>query len=330
MNADRLSAWTVVAVLLAGGTAKAQLVVDAISLDPASPTLVANSRKPADLLVPPGLGLKQSGTSLGLVGNFPGSTYDNLNALSYGDDDVTASPYFSVDRLTLGRPGTAVATASLTDSAAASIFIANLGNQSNTLEYGPGDLGLQGGFFGDDVDALAGRIGDPPASARTYFSLDLVSITSMNSATKLADNILLSSGAGSWSTFADGETTMGLQANDEIDALLLLDRGVVGTLEPGIDIAVISLSPQSPSTFTATGQAYAAGVVGRLSPADLLRTDFQGGFQLYRPAVHLGLFPADNVNALAVPEPSTPLTPLVGLVLALVGRQSKIKPSHTK
>lgn len=314
--------WTTIVVLITASVANAQLAVDAISLDPASPTLVSTSSRPADLLVPPAPTLALAGTSLGLLGGFPASTYDNLNALSLGDDAVLATPYFSVDRLTVGRPGTAVAIAAQNSNASASIFKADLANQSSSLEFGPGQLGLQGGFFGDDIDALAGRIGTVrPPTARYYFSIDSLSATSLGSAVKLADNILVSQGAGTWSPFADGETTMGLQADDEVDALLLIDRGLVGVMEPGIDAAVISLSPQSPSTFTRSGLAYAAGISGRLSPADLLRTDFLGTFALHKSAADLGLFPADNVNALAVPEPCRVIFSLLAIGIALRRRQ---------
>lgn len=128
-----------------------------------------------------------------------------MNGLALGDDPISTHVYFSVDRLTLGKPGTAVATASATGNAAAAIFRALPGNQSNAIELSNTDLGLTGGFFGDELDALAARN---------------------------------------------------------------LQR----------------------------------------SPADLLRTDFTGGSSLFLPAAALGLFPADNVDALAVPESAVALT----------------------
>lgn len=283
--------------------AHAQLIVDAVSLDPASPSLPQHSRKPGDLFVPPGFNLLQAGTSLGLQGNFPSAAYDNLNAASLGDDYISAAVYFSVDRLTLGRPGTAVAAAVSMDSAAGAIFRSDFAMPGNSLSFTPQDLGLQAGFFGDDLNALVGRVGSPPMAARYYFSIDALSASVVTTGNALADNILTSTATGTWSSFANGEVSMGLQAGDDMDALLLVDRGIVGTMEPGIDFAVFSLSPASPSTFTASGQTYEAGTAGRLSPADLLYTQFQGTFQLYQPASQLGLFPADNVNALAVPEP---------------------------
>ncbi len=294
----------------------AVFLVEATSLDPASPSLGPAGRNPADLMRPPATTLAMAAHLLGLANGFPNSGYDNVNSLALGDDPISTHVYFSVDRLTLGKPGTAVATASAADNAAAAIFRALPGNQSNAIELSNTDLGLTGGFFGDELDALAAR--NEQTVNRYFFTLDALSATAQSAGGALADDILVSPGNGAFTLFADGQTAIGLRSGDEIDALMLLDRGTLGQLDPGLDEAVFSLSPISPSTFTASGMAYDPGMDLQSSPADLLRTDFTGGSSLFLPAAALGLFPADNVDALAVPESAVALT-WAALGVAILG-----------
>ena len=78
-----------------------------------------------------------------------------------------------------------------------------------------------------------------------------------------------------------------------------------GVLDPGLDLALFSVSTFSPSTFTQSGGSYTPGLPGFLSPADVLFTDFTGEFSLFAPAAELGLASDDELNALdtAIPEP---------------------------
>ncbi|MGK7939354.1 MAG: hypothetical protein AB4062_04200, partial [Crocosphaera sp.] len=71
-------------------------------------------------------------------------------------------------------------------------------------------------------------------------------------------------------------STMGLDDADDIDSLILFDGGTIGQLDPGIDMAIFSLSSSSPSTITFTGNPYQPGVLGSVSPADYLISDFNG------------------------------------------------------
>jgi hypothetical protein len=102
---------------------------------------------------------------------------------------------------------------------------------------------------------------------------------------------------------------MGLDAggdnpnSDSIDALIMLDRGVLGGpatggpgAQPTIDYALFSLAPGSLSLAQ-----------WQLDAADVFFTDFQGNFWLYAPAGSLGLrslpggesgHGGDNVDAL--------------------------------
>jgi hypothetical protein len=118
--------------------------------------------------------------------------------------------------------------------------------------------------------------------------------------------------------YADGVDHVGLFNGDVIDALVLSDVTPLfsdpfflpltnGAVNPGLDEALFSLAPGSP-TLTTFGY----------SPADVFYTDFQTVFaaddlmdykyKVFATAAQLGLLPGDNLDALdiflAVPEPS--------------------------
>ena len=143
------------------------------------------------------------------------------------------------------------------------------------------------------------------------------------------EDILVSAGAtpNSFSVYADGINTIGLQAGDDLDALILSDLALKqmpegqiiawmpdGVLNPGLDEALFSLAAGSPSL----GAAF--------SPGDVFYTDFQGSFSLWVSAAQLGLLATDELNALdtmphplddgpPIPEPGT----LVLVLLSGVG-----------
>ena len=107
---------------------------------------------------------------------------------------------------------------------------------------------------------------------------------------------------------------------DDVDALVLWDLGTVGQMDPGVDYALFSLSPGSPSLMPPP----APGL--NLNHGDVFFTDFNGTFALFADAQDLGLVPSpggplgDNVDALEVsdadadiPEPLTVLGSLLGL-----------------
>ena len=119
--------------------------------------------------------------------------------------------------------------------------------------------------------------------------------------------------------YADGINDIGLDIQDDIDALALADVEVDYTganptllsawpdaiLDPDFDEALFSLAPGSPSL----GAAF--------SPGDIFYTDFDGTFSLWTGANQIGLMFVDNLNALdvkpCVPEPCTLLVVLLGL-----------------
>ena len=271
------------------------------SVDPASP-LIDGSITPDDILSQSsnGLVVVKQGSSMGLQDDFYGGVYDNLDAVSTGNDHIdTNKPiYFSVDRVSVGVSGSDIYNQALpsVEDAARGIFQALPPVGSNTLFT---KLGTTAGFFGDDVDAFdfANNVSSP-----LYFSIDSLSASNgfgsgCNAANIYKDNI---------STVWHGYTSMGLYCGDDIDALAInLQR----------NIALFSLSSFSASTFTFTGLDYQAGIKDHLSPADILFTDFNGRFSLWKPAATIGLLLTDNLDALAlIPEPGTVSLLVAGLL----------------
>jgi hypothetical protein len=83
---------------------------------------------------------------------------------------------------------------------------------------------------------------------------------------------------------------LGLTPQDEVDALAVWDRNGDMQAAPGVDYAIFSLAPGSP-TLVQMG----------FSPADVLATAFTGAVpKLYVPAAQLGLLPTDNIDGLDV------------------------------
>jgi hypothetical protein len=285
-----------VAVLGLGQAAMAQ--TPRFAVDPASPATTGGAVNPSDVLLP-GPSVSILGTALGLT---PGA--DILADFSFGAEVLAGPIFFSVDRTSVGLPGTAVFTEALSSSAAADVYSFLLPpGGTNTLVTEEVALGLTPGLLGDNVSALTYDSGSV-----LYFGLGATSAVVTGGGMRAVD-IYQSSLGGSFSLFRNGVPQIGLDAADELDGLILLNGGTA---------ALFSLSAFSPSAFTSSGLAYAPGVLGQLSPADVLFTNFDGTFSLFAAAADLGLQPGDEVDALAaaVPEP-TSLTLLgVGGLLA--------------
>lgn len=303
----RLAMSLLLAALSVPLAGQADLLAPKFSVDPASPS-IDGAITPDDVLVP-GPAVFIEGTDLGLVDDFFSGLFDNLNALSFGKDPIRTPLFFSVDRVAVGLPDTDVFSeaAPASEEAAGDVYRSLPPVVDNALVIDEEDLGLVPGFFGDDLDALSL---DGVPTPFVYFSVDFLSLSADPT------DILVSDGSGGFSVCADGETAIGLDAADDIDALVLLDRDLDGECDPLVDLALFSLSTFSPSTFT--------GGAGPWSPADVLITDFSGSFSLFASAASLGLRDDDELDALdTIPEPASGLLAAAGLVAVGVARRRR-------
>ena len=306
------------------------------SVDPLSSS-IDGVITPDDILES-GLNIVVSGTDLGLQDDFFGGVFDSLNALSYGNDDLSSSPNtFTVSRISVGLPGTAVESQSLIGEQGGSIFTSVL-KGDNQLLNDPASLGLTPGLFGDALNSLS----RDRSGSLIYFSIDGFSATNGFGTGGLSADILVSDGNGSFSIFADN-STMGLDDADDIDSLILFDRGTIGQLDPGIDMAIFSLSSFSPSTITFTGNPYQPGVLGSVSPADYLMTNFNGNSSACVNAPDQGVDETDGETtggesgSCKVPEPSSVFALVSLFVLGILSSSfrkfncnSHLAPDETK
>jgi hypothetical protein len=90
---------------------------------------------------------------------------------------------------------------------------------------------------------------------------------------------------------------IGLNPADDIDALVMWDRGALGVMNPLVDVAVFSLAPGSPALLGPDG---VGGTADDLSPGDLLVTSFNGFFCIYLRPNQLGMLNGDNIDGLDV------------------------------
>jgi hypothetical protein len=118
------------------------------------------------------------------------------------------------------------------------------------------------------------------------------------------DDVLVTNatpGQSRFATFARGIVDIGLQAGDDLDALVLIDGGDRGELDAGDEI-LFSLAPGSPSLG---GNPLVVGGSAPFSAADVFRKTFSPGsmplpgpIQVYARAADLGLVEEDDVDAL--------------------------------
>jgi hypothetical protein len=268
------------------------------SIDIASPALLGGLAA-RDILTP-GPNLFIDGFTLGMKSG------DSFGDFSYGNDPIVTPLYFSVDRVAVGQAGSAVATNSAAGGANGSIYVALPPLNSNATAYSSNQLGLASGLFGDDVHGLTLM----PTTGRVYFTLEQFS-ASLVGGLSSADIFLNRVG----SVFAD-HAAMGLNADDEIDGLVLLDRGTIGVLDPGIDEALFSISSFS-SSSTLLG--------GTLDPGAVYLTKFDAPPVLYASAASLGLRPGDELHALATvdPEPEIWVLTISGIGFLMLLRKRR-------
>jgi hypothetical protein len=129
---------------------------------------------------------------------------------------------------------------------------------------------------------------------------------------------------------------------DSVDALIVFDRGDGGHrfgrtgvpgdspgAEPGVDFALFSLAPGS-STLALEQSGNSI-----LDAGDVFFTDFRGGFWVYAYASDLGVYRSpggtpygpSNVDALALPEPTTLSLFLIAGAAALARRRRRWSPA---
>jgi hypothetical protein len=223
--------------------------------------------------------------SLGL----PAVSADEIDAMSdFGVDEE--GPFFSVDRASVGLPGTAVAAQAALGQAAGDIFRAIPG----ALHLNQRSLGLLPSILPgaptaapiDNLDAL--NFFNATIENRLY------SLAPGNSLGVSGADLINSSGITVVTAAA-----LGLLPGDDIDALQWIFSGYYFSLTPG-----------SPS-------------LAGSSPADIFYSPGNGSFSLHTDATRLGLQSTDNVVALAwLPEPTS--FSLVGMgLLGLAGARRR-------
>ncbi len=249
--------------------------------------------------------------ALGLTAN------DNIDAFSANtstSETLTYHLVFSADQTSLGQVGTPYAGEAANNQAASDLWRTNLTGGSPAASMAGGGCVpwvvppphvlhrnqtafnlIQSAAAGaaaagplDNIDAVEmdgmDITGDNVHDFPAYLSLDPSSPSLVGSG---ADIYFAPAGAPfvAFSSPADA----GLAMADDIDALVMWDRGVLGAVDPGVDYALFSLAPGSP-TLAAFG----------LSPAMIFVTHFSGTLCPFVGPGELGLQFADNVDGLDV------------------------------
>jgi hypothetical protein len=296
-----------------------------VSIDRTSPSLGVCPFPPVNTaqvisLVPPGGGCDVAGigpmrevtaAALGLVGN---DNIDGLSANTLTPPDLLYHLVFSADRASVGQAGTPYRAEKGNNQAASDLWRTNLTGGSpvasmsgagcapwvvppphflhrnqtffNLIQTAPAGAGVAGPL--DNIDAVEMDVldinGDNVHDFPVYFSLDPASPSLAGSG---ADIHFAPAGApfGAFATPAD----LGLATADDIDSLVIWDRGVLGVIDPGVDFVLFSLAPGSP-TLAMFG----------LSPAMIFVSHFSGTLCPFVGPGELGLLLADNVDGLDV------------------------------
>lgn len=240
---------------------------------------------------------------------------DNVDAVSANTSTSPGLNYhvvFSADRASLGQPGTPYRGEALLNQAASDLWRTPLtgGSPAAAMAACAGvpipppqalhrtqtdfnliftvatgiaaPAGVQDNIDGVELDGMD-LTGDQFHDLDAYFSLDAAS-PSLGAASPAT--LFYTPAGGATGIFAN-PGLLGLVGGDDIDALVMWDRGVIGVVDPLVDLVLFSLAPGSPS-------------LGAASPAAIFVSDFAGGFCPFTAANQLGLRAADNVDGLDV------------------------------
>ncbi len=270
----------------------------------------------------------------------------DVDAMSFGlagtPSSLTSQVTFSVSGGAQGAPGSAVFGEAGPQSnfrpyeTASDIYHTNLATQAgtNVLLYdgngqGPGSPpGLLGPlnifegpnrptppppFLGNLVDrGVDGLDMQTQIGPKIYFSVDHLSVVHLPYPVDSEANIYVEDTLAGYTTlqtpnspdlFASANQ-LGLQTLDNIDAIEIYDTGTIGAYD-GNDIILFSLDPGSPSLFDSNSPYF------NLSPGDIFIVTPNSSPNVFAfGAIHLGLNPFDDVNAISlaqvsiVPEPT--------------------------
>jgi len=211
---------------------------------------------------------------------------DVITSFSYGVERLTPNPgctqmvYFSVTAASVGMPGSAVNAEVAGNGAAGDIFVA-LVDPAGGPTVGPilwkdaPAVGLTPLPVQDEVSG-ASYPKLPATTNLVYFTLDAPSAAFYG---LTAADIFYTAPGIVYAPFL----LLGLVPADEIDALAIIDNGVVGALDPP-DTVFVSLTPASPSAPLFGGPSAIAQV-----------------WPVFRPAYfspQLGLIPPDDIDAI--------------------------------
>jgi hypothetical protein len=248
-------------------------------------------------------------------GAFGLATADNIDAVSSNTGTPKNIPYhlyFSADRASLGLAGTPYRAEAVVNQAASDVWRMNNVTANSPLvsmaACAPSGIGGAHALFRnqdsydfifsaapgvaiagnqDNLDALELDDLDPSLDkvhdVGVYFSLDAAS-PSLGGASPA---LLFFAPAGGVFAPWVGAAQIGLVPADDIDALVVWDRGVIGAPDAGVDLILFSLAPGSPS-------------LGGFSPATIFVSDLAGLACPFVAANTLGLRAADNVDGLDV------------------------------
>jgi hypothetical protein len=248
--------------------------------------------------------------SLGLI---PADNVDAVSANTVTGENIPYHIYFSADRPSMGLPATPYRGEATLNQAASDVWrmvnptamspLASMAACAASAIGGPHALfrnqdnydfiftALPGvgpiGGNQDNLDALELDDLDPSLDkfhdVGVYFSLDAAS-PSLAGASPAAVFFTPVGGVPAiWATVAQ----LGLVPADDIDALVVWDRNVIGAPDPGVDLVLFSLAPGSPS-------------LGGLSPAAIFVSNLTGVFCPFVTANTLGMRVVDNVDGLDV------------------------------